>query len=213
MINKLHSIFNIGFVNVVDNEIEITEREQGARVNSVKVSNATFFNFNKEILDKANDIFKNNNHSISLAKGCDGILLFKVDEIWYLFLIELKSKFSSTNINNANQQIQISFAKIAVLMSMIKDFVPLNECRKRAFIVCEEPCSEEKSRFLKISASISGYCIEKLCMKLIERLDISIHKEHSLLKDFPLNEAYCFDKMPLYYIPSTKREINVLEYL
>lgn len=80
MIDKLHSIFNVDFVSYNESEVLIEEREPGAIVKEIKLVNADFFSFNKELLDRTNELFKDNVSKNSLAMGCDGLVLFKNKE-------------------------------------------------------------------------------------------------------------------------------------
>lgn len=213
MINNLHEIYNKDFVEYIQDEVVIKEHDTGARVDSIKVKNAKFYSFNKDILDRTNEIFKSNSGKIRLTKGCDGILLFQIEKQWYLFLIELKSGFSATNIEKATVQLQITYSKLSMILNIIEGIVELKDCQLRGFIIAEKPNSEQKVKISKKADTFNGYCIEKLCKKMIVGIDICIEKDNSILSKLPLKDKYKFEKMHLFYIPSDQTEIDITSFL
>ncbi|MFK5949223.1 MAG: hypothetical protein QM500_10700 [Methylococcales bacterium] len=212
MLDSLLNVFNKDFVRLNKSEISVDESESDALVKNFKFVNADFFSFNKTILDKTNELFKNNSIDVSLAQGCDGMILFCCNEKWHLFLVELKSSFSATNINKAKDQIQTTFPKLMMALTLVQEMINIDDVAIHGFIVTKPPTSEQKTKIFKKARQNRGYCVEQLCERLILKNDTIILKENSILRKFNLNEQYRFEKMPLHYISSEEGSLDVTKY-
>lgn len=214
MIDKLRSVFNSDFVDFKESTVIISETQKTALVTNIEFFNAHFYSFNKEVLSKTQYFFEKTKGEASLTESCDGMLLFYAKGKWNLFLIELKSSFKPEHVSKAQEQIQCTFPRLMMPLEIIKDIVRSKELHVQGFIVSNPPTSEQKTRILKKAGGVDGYCIEKLCVKLINNLESVITKENSILSRFSLNDNFIFNELRLHYIDAVQqKKIDVMKYL
>lgn len=214
MMDKLKTLFNPDFVLEHAGSIIIKEEDNQAQVKSVCFENANFISLDKKILDQMNLLFKQKDDRFSLCKGCDGILLLECVEDKYIFLIELKSRYTYDQIMKAESQIEASYAKLFMLLNSLEDFHKENyKCC--ALIIALEPDAETLTKFLKKTQVASGYCKEHFCLRLHHAKDSGLILKHdiSLLKRLPLKMEYKFEELPIYFIPYSGQPIDIRKYI
>lgn len=214
MISKLKTLFNPNFASEHAGSLTITEKEKEALVKTVRIKPGNFISLNNGLLDKMSPLFETGTNRFSLFKGCDGIFMYNYNDEKYIFLLELKSKYSEVNISKARSQIEASYVKLIMLLNSMEGF-QVEDYKYRALIVSMEPETETLVNMIKRIQIASGYCMEQFCINLYKAKEqgLKIKRENSLLKQLPLKAEYKFNELPIYFIPFSDREIDITPYL
>ncbi|MCT4614246.1 MAG: hypothetical protein N4A49_05145 [Marinifilaceae bacterium] len=213
MKESFDKIFNPDFLTFNESEVIIEEADSNAEVKEIKLINANFYSFKKELIDHNCEIFKGNTQSLSLTSGCDGIVLFEKNKQWYLFLIELKSKFSTTNVKKAKNQVQLMYPKLMMYFNICKKYVDINQLIVKDIIVSNSPNSEVKSNLLKKHSAGKLNAIEKIAYKFINNKNHVIDGEDKVLTNFGLSDYCNFDTMELHYVSVESNAIDITKYI
>ena len=209
---KINTVFNKDIASCVSKSIKIYEADEGATLKEFEILNENSIVIDNEILDHCNRVFKDNNSKLSLNTGCDGIILTKIKDEWCLVVIELKSSFTTNAIRKAKNQLQSTYPKVAMILSMVDVSIPIKNLKVVGFIISKKPTAEKKSNILKRASIDIKPCIEKVCRKFITKGEYLFDKG-DYLGFLPLRDDYCFDEMIVHYIDSDKLSFNLSSYL
>jgi hypothetical protein len=104
---------------IEDNQLSIKETEKGGEV-EVSFKNDRFIQFSKKMLgtNKFNNFFNQQEGAI-LRRICDGIFLVPLKGRIILCLVELKINIKYSNFSDAVKQIEGSYLKTAMLLSLL----------------------------------------------------------------------------------------------
>lgn len=118
-------VFNEDFFQFspANQEFKIIESNMPPDVNTVRLNGKDAIVFKSELLDSVNGIFlKTNKNKFSFHNGCDGIVLYKKRNSFYLLLIEIKNSFNETKFTEVKRQLEASNSKIRLVLEFIEGF-------------------------------------------------------------------------------------------
>ncbi|MFV0312594.1 MAG: hypothetical protein ACK5KN_13240 [Dysgonomonas sp.] len=116
------------------NIVVISENEANAKIKGLSIKNADFLSLDTTIVKDFTSFFQKAQSPDLFNLDCDGVILFENDGIKYVLLVELKSKFSTTEIFKARRQIISSFIKLNILFNSLENYDKNNYCFKGVIV-------------------------------------------------------------------------------
>jgi len=130
---------------------EVNETNPSAQLTTLKVRNskAEFVGFNQELTRDMSCLTAKRSTQFE-DKGCDGIAFVKINDEERLLFVELKSKCTAQNLNDALKQMCISFLKMHAMLSLCEGY-SLREANI-VFCAATKYCDKEEKEKLKLFA-------------------------------------------------------------
>lgn len=128
-----------------------------------------------------------------MKKDCDGIFLTEKEGKPYLFLYELKSKFTVSEIASAKDQIIGSYLKLHALLSLLQVYKQ-EELVIRGIIASFSPTDETLSN---MTQKMENDILNRFCYQLNRDAIYQMPKEKCLGYYKPL----CMPGIDIHYIP------------
>ena len=212
--DDLRSIFQKVFFEDAGGLLTVCESDKNSELGPVRfhVEEGGLFHIKKEFLDASRELFikDSDNPVLELDRVCDGIIAYKIGEKFYIFLIELKSKFTKDNIEKAYKQLRASYLKLVAALFPFKKF----SCEDFHFcgVIVSLPISPETfTKYNKLRQVETGqFNYFDFCLKLSENKRIDIVCDHLKYKLLPLKEELYPDKMTFFY--SDGADIDLEQY-
>lgn len=152
------------------------------------------FEISNEIIKKSKSLFENVCPGYKFLKSdCDGIFLTEKDGRKYIFICELKSRFSVKEISSAKDQIIGSYLKLHALFSLLQTYRQ-EDYEIRGIIASFSPTSEVVSYMTK---SRENNKASKFCYNLNRDSFYVMPKENCMLFYAPL----CLQGLTIHYLP------------
>lgn len=106
--------------------VEIKEEEPQASVKGVMMEHhGQLLSIDKDLFGKTDCLYKSDDDTDEtmpkLRHSCDGIFIIERREQKFIVFIELKSKYSASNIRKAEMQICASFLRLMSLLNCLED--------------------------------------------------------------------------------------------
>lgn len=165
--------------NVTTNSFDVLEREIGASVKHLHVEHvgAEYDSYNYMAVKGMKDITETRSCSL-FDSDCDGIAFEMQGGKDALFMVELKSRFCTQNLNNALKQMTFSFLKMHSMLSLCEDY-DVDNVSLHFIAACQ--CFENENQKIGVynliskAESISAHSLEGLFLrKLIEHRDMDV---------------------------------------
>lgn len=93
-----------------------------------------------------------------LRHDCDGVLCVEEQDRWVLYVVELKSAFSSESITKAKDQIVGSCLKVMSLFRHLQAYVSKSMIEVQGVIVAYEATTEALNAISKLNDSRGAFC-------------------------------------------------------
>lgn len=215
-VDNLKAIYDNEHFELVNRSGTIIEGDKGATINEVNLNcDSEMLLLKKDLLDVTNRLFinKNDNPSVELAHGCDGVVITKNGDTRYLFFVELKSKFTSTSVKKAYDQFVASYIKLSLYFELIKG-LDIKTFRIGAILISGYLDDETKTKLVKrMRLNDDKFCFERLCLKLNEGR-VVVEKNKTLLERLPIKDKLVFEQLPMFYVATSKSNasINLIDY-
>jgi hypothetical protein len=176
--------------------IEEKENQSKAHVtfDRLNIQGVDGFEISNQIIKAANSLYGKVTQEKLLKKDCDGIFLTEKDGKTYLFLCELKSKFTVSEIASAKDQIIGSYLKLHALLSLLQVYKQ-GEFEIRGIIASFSPTDEMLSFLSKEMENDQGAI--RFCYQLNRDAFYQMPKEKCLGYYEPL----CMKGITIHYIP------------
>lgn len=109
-----------------DDSITIKETDKsGEGQITFTFKNGHFIRFSKKMIGDNSDVFFNQRKNFTLRRICDGIFLVQIESKVMLCFVELKKKIDNKNFMEAIKQIEGSYLKTAMFLSLLADIKEL----------------------------------------------------------------------------------------
>lgn len=108
----------------------------------LKINGVNGYEIPNNVVKDATSFYSKAKSPGTLAHDCDGIFFFEYSGKKFLFLCELKSSFSSQEIQKAKEQVIGSYLKMHSLLSLLQGYRK-DEIEVRGLIVSFEPETEK----------------------------------------------------------------------
>ncbi len=197
MIHSLEQILNKDHYSKTSNTVEVIEIDPKSKVKKVQFSANKYeiFALDRKFIENSNILLKCDSCK-ELKSICDGLFLIEKENNFHLFLVELKSSFSTQEYNKAKQQIEASFSKLNVLLTCFEKY-DIKICQIHSFIIGLDLAAEKQGHLLKVYQSGTKDPDYVFCFDLIWKKKFEIKKENSIFKDTPLK----FKGFDVVYFP------------
>ena len=176
--------------------IEEKENQSKAHVtfDRLNIQGVDGFEISNQIIKAANSLYEKVTQKKLLRRDCDGIFLTEKGGKTYLFLCELKSKFTVSEIASAKDQIIGSYLKLHALLSLLQVYKQ-EELVIRGIIASFSPTDEMLSFMSKEMENDQGAI--RFCYQLNRDAFYQMPKEKCLGYYDPL----CMREIDIHYIP------------
>ena len=194
-------------------EVEIRETSPSAKVKIVKWKNSCFHNLDCGMVKDLTGFFDNSTPDI-LRHDCDGIITFEEDGQKYMFLIEMKSTFCTSDLYKASLQIISSYIKVNVILNMMRSYTKDDYVvkgfiftlpAKKSFLFDhhKQMMFKPKNRY-KTEAE---FCDELCCCQ--EKKMTLYQTECDALRDLPFSNNVLFNSIEFHHIEVSDNSIEL----
>lgn len=158
----------------------------------------------KHIIKNITSLYNSARSMEALRKDPDGIFLIENKGIKYIYIVEMKSSYTSSNIVKAKNQVIGTYLKLHSLFSILQSYNP-SDWEIRGIIASFSPTAERRKTFLRqkdMGDKVSSFCYN------LQRDKKYVMPEMNCKKYFsPLNVP----KITLYYVavPGTSNSFMV----
>jgi hypothetical protein len=216
-IDELKTVFRSCYFERSAGTLLIQETEKDAAVKSAAFeTEGDLLHIRKEFLDASKELYIRNNDctGIELEHCCDGIVLLSEKDKMYVFLIELKSKYTKDNVKKAYNQLRASYLKLVTTLFAFKDF-QLSDCCFAGILVSlpmEGETMIKYQKLLSVEQDKSSFNYFKFCMDLNFHGELFVQKEHLKYQSLPLKEELFPEELPLFYVEDWNSPIDLDVY-
>lgn len=183
----------------------IKENDAKAKVKELKWINSCFQSIDTKIVKDLTGFFSRNKAPDVFNWDCDGIIIFEENGNKYVFLSELKSSFSSSELYHAKDQLISSYIKVNMILHLLPGYNKQDYIFK-AFII-SLPANGSYIRDLHkelLFTRGSKYKTEaefadELCNSANRCLTLKATECHEL-KDLPLGDNCLFNELEFHFI-------------
>ncbi len=214
--SNLKSLFPNYEMEYFYDSVLITEKNDTAKVKKLKWTNSCFQNIDTKIVKDLTAFFVENQAPEVFNWDCDGISIFEEDGHKYVFLSELKSSFSSSELYHAKDQLISSYIKINMILHLLPGYKKQDYIFK-AFIV-GLPANKNYIRDLHKQLFLNSGSKYKTEAEFTDELYNSSERSLTLratechkLKDLPLGHNCLFNELEFHFIevPNGASSIDV----
>lgn len=195
--------------------VSITERNSNASVKKVTWENADFNNIDADLAKNASSFFIGCTSPEIFHKDCDGIFTFEYDGKKYMFLTELKSKFSTQELLSAKKQIISTFLKTNTILQLLQSY-QIEDYIVKGFIISHPPKSDFMINLHQSSSlpkNSDKYVEYNLAYKLLYNQQHRIKLrpiDISSLKGLPLGPRGIFSEIELRFIEVPEENNSII---
>lgn len=153
------------------------------------------------IVKDDSSIFKRAGSNDILAEDCDGIFFTERDGRKYIYLCELKSSFSTQQINKAKNQIIGSYLKLHSLLCLLQSYNPA-EWTVKGIIASFPPKAEQRAYLLRQKEAgdeVCNFCYNLNRDKRYHMPEVNCRRFH-----FPMNVP----DLTLHYVSVPDKSAN-----
>lgn len=210
---------NIGYFR---GSYTVHETSAESKIKDVTWVNADFQVFNPGIAKDLTGFFQSAKSEEIFWFDCDGAFLIQGDNKKYLFLCELKSKFDSSDIYHACNQITSTYIKLSMVLNLLPNYKK-DDVVVKGFIV-SRPAKSNYLRDLHKQSMMghaskfttdAEFCYD-LCYNAGEAYVMEFKKCYQL-KDIPLGKETMTDKIEFHHIavaePADNTTIDAMQYI
>ena len=187
--------------------VEIKEEESQASVKGVTMEHhGQLLSIDKDIFGKTDCLYKSDDDTDEtmpkLRHSCDGIFIIERREQKFIVFIELKSKYSESNIRKAEMQICASFLRLMSLLNCLEngEWTRYKKCG----IIVSHPVDDEYVTFVQkkksVGKKLDRYERQCLAFKSNNVKDFPIKGVYSKLGQLPVNHNLLFEELPTFHI-------------
>ncbi len=213
--DNLKCLFKDSFFTSADKSVQILDNDKMSKVQKVNIFEQNFISIQPEITDKIVSLF---NSSI-LNKKSDGIVLFEHAGKKYIYIIELKSTFSTQEIFKARSQILSTYIKLNILLNSIHPYKREKYIYK-GFIAALSPGDDKKLGIARLTMSDNAQLKHEISFSNKLIADGCVNINWANCTDFnilPINTLCRFENFPIYFIEvahgNNSAEIDIKNYL
>ena len=208
-----HELYHQDFLKIRQNSVDVVELAENPTTTIKKISftfPGTIYEFNAKKLNLnglLNDGIRLCDDK-SLCAICDGIILFKKDDKWFLIICELKSGIGSNTYKKIIAQLEAGLLKSKLFLELVKDFDE-NNMGLLAFIVT----NKNDERILASQRALNVGCPDNfdynnlMVKKTINKLT------DTLMKDLPIKDKFRLIDSKMYLIEGDAQTVNLDTYL
>lgn len=213
--DDLKAIFRSCFFEESTRTLRIQESEREARVKTaIFETEGELFHISKDFLDASKEQYLKNCdcQGPELEHCCDGIIISPEKDRNYVFLVELKSKYTKDNVAKALKQLAASYIKL------ITTFFPFRNFKQEEWIfaglLVSLPISDEDITSYKKQIEINGtYApLFRFALNLHTKKEFFVDQEYLKFDKLPLKEELLLKKLPLFYVESSEEPIDLTIY-
>jgi hypothetical protein len=213
--HKLGKLYKASLFNYDSNSgiVVVNEKDANAKVKYAQIEyNGQLLKIDNEFLKGCHGIYEDIIvGQPELKHECDGILFINDGAKKYFILIELKSKYTESNIKKAEKQIAASYIRVLSNLLCIEDFTE-DEYIKCGIIVSYAPsaCDLRKNNLKKDNRISSLTRYEKQMRAFSQNYGCFIlDKEFVRFDNLPIRSSLKFDKLPVFHINVTESNDSV----
>lgn len=196
------------------NRYTVHEASTDSKIKDVEWVNADFQVFSPKIAKDLTGFFQSAKSGEIFWLDCDGAFLLQGVDRKYLFLCELKSKFDSSDIYHACNQITSTYIKLSMVLNLLPNYKK-DDVTVKGFIV-SRPATKDYLRELHKQSMMglkskfttdAEFCYD-LCYNDGKSYVLSLKRCHQL-KDIPLGKETMTDQIEFYHIPVAEPASNI----
>ena len=187
--------------------VEIKEEEPQASVKGVIMEHhGQLLSIDKEIFGKTDCLYKSDDDTDEtmpkLRHSCDGLFIIERREQKFIVFIELKSKYSESNIRKAEMQICASFLRLMSLLNCLEndEWTRYKKCG----IIVSHPVNDEYATLVQKKKNdgrkLNRYERQCLAFKSKGIKNFPIQRVYSKLDQLPITHRLLFDELPTFHI-------------
>lgn len=199
----------------------IHEMSVDSKIKDITWTNADFQVFDPKIAKDLTGFFQNAKAGDIFYFDCDGVFLLQGDGKKYLFLCELKSKFDSSDIYHACNQITSTYIKMSMVLNLlpnyrkddvvVKGFIISRPAEKNYLRDLHKKCMMGyKSKF----TTEAEFCYN-LCYNSSQTYNMTLKNCHQL-KDVPLSGESFAKQIEFHHIqvdePNTGITVDAIQF-
>ena len=147
----------------------------------------------KYIIKDITSLYNNAKSDETLRKDPDGIFLIEEGGMKYIYIVEMKSSYTKSNIVKAKSQVVGAYLKLHSLFSLLQSYHP-SEWIVRGIIASFSPTVEKVQDFIR--RKTTGDIVSSFCYNLQRDKKYIMPEENCKKYFFPLNVP----EITLYYV-------------
>ena len=187
--------------------VEIKEEEHLASVQGVTVEyHGQLLSIDKDIFGKTDCLYKADDDADEtmpkLRHSCDGIFIIERRGQKFIVFIELKSKYSESNMGKAEMQICANFLRLMSLLNCLEDDEWTRY--KKCGIIVSHPVNDEYVTLVQKKKNndmkLKRYERQCLAFKSNSLRNFPINSMYAKLGRLPINRNLYFDELPTFHI-------------